>query len=32
MQNIIEIKDLVKIFNDTAQEARTIDGITLVYY
>jgi len=29
MQTIIEIKDLVKIFKDTAQEVRAVDGVTL---
>jgi len=29
MQTIIEIKDLVKIFKDSAQEVRAVDGITL---
>jgi len=29
MNTIIEIKDLVKIFNDTAQEVRAVDGVTL---
>ncbi len=29
MQTIIEIKDLVKIFKDTAQEVHAVDGITL---
>jgi len=29
MQTIIEIKDLVKIFKDSAQEVRAVDGVTL---
>ena len=29
MNTIIKITDLVKIFNDTAQEVRAVDGITL---
>jgi len=29
MQTIIEIKDLVKIFKDTAQEVRAVDHVSL---